>query len=159
MHDTEGIYYRYRLKAANLVGNGDWSEWSDSIMALIVPSDPTSISISAASELGAETDFRVLYGLPLQTGAGDQSWPLLSYSIQVSVLTSLNPLGQSCRSIPGAITVNGTTTSTIVKALTVGCIYRISVGATNLVGEGVSRSYDLLVKVSNPAAQWFNDYN
>lgn len=159
MHHIEGSYYRFRLKAANLVGSCDWSEWSNSVLTLIVPSDPASISVTAASELGAEIDFRVSYGPPLQTGTGDHSWPLLSYSIQASVLTSSNPLGQSCRSISGAITVNGTTTSTIVEALTVGCIYNISVSATNVVGEGISRSYTLVVKVSHPAAQRFDDYN
>lgn len=148
--ETVGEMYRFRCKASNDLGSSNWSAWSWSSIALVVPSIPQSISIAADGPLGAEIDFRISYARPLETGSGDSAWPLLSYGISASRVYASNLLGGACKTMSDAVIVNATTLSGRIKALTTRCTYRIHVRAKNVIGWGPSStSYDLIVKVNS----------
>ena len=134
-----GMYYRFRCRAVSPVGAGTWSNWSVSVIVLIKPSSPTSLSFVSESP-GSSMDFRVSFEPPLETGNGNDSWPLVLYEI------SINATNATCSNKSDVNYVNGSKTASVVTGLIPGCKYEISVRAQNVIGWGPRTFSTLLVK-------------
>ena len=144
-----GRYYRARGRAQNVIGYGQWSAWSTPTIVLVLPDSPRSISTAASGPVGMETDFRISWTRPSETGSGSSEWPLLSYEITLAAQNVTSIIGRVCNVKSDPFVTNGTSLAIVVPTLTSKCSYQIAVRARNSIGWGPSTHRLLVVKVIN----------
>ena len=108
---TNGTHYTFMVQAHNLVGNGPWSDPSNSVVPAAVPDKPTGVTA-----IGKDASATVSWTAPASNGT-----PIVSYTVTSS------PDGKTCTTA---------TLSCTVPTLTNGTVYSFTVVATNGVGPG-----------------------